>query len=322
MAVYTRINSKDINYIEKNYNIGKIKSFTGIKKGIENTNYLLKTKNKRFILTLFEKRVQKKDLPFFMNLMDKLNKHKINCPKPQKNKKGSFLIKIKNKTASIVSFVEGKDKLKLNPNNCYEIGKNIAKLHRASKKIKLYRKNSLSLKDWPKLLNQIGNKSKIISPNLNNLMKNSFLQIKNKWPKNLPYGIIHADLFIDNIFFKKNMFHGYIDFYFACNDFLMYEIAICINALCFNKKKNKFVFNKKKSTNLIKGYSKVRRFSDNEKKSLNVLCRGAALRYLLTRTYDYLNTPKSAVIKIKNPREYIQKLKVHNQFNNFKNYYN
>ena len=102
----------------------------------------------------------------------------------------------------------------------------------------------------------------------------------------------------------------------------MYEIAICINALCFDKKNNKFIFNKKKSTNLIRGYSKIRKFSDKEKKYLNVLCRGAALRYLLTRTYDYLNTPKNAVIKIKNPREYIQKLKVHNQFSNFRNYYN
>ena len=322
MAVFTKINTKDISYIENQFNLGKIKAFKGIKKGIENTNYLIRAKNKKFILTIFEKRVQKKDLPFFMNLMDKLSKYKINCPKPQRNKKGSFLIKIKNKTGSIVSFVEGKDKLKLNPKNCYEIGKNIAKLHRASKKIKLYRKNSLSLKEWPKLLNKIRNKSKIISPNLNSLMKNSFLQIKNKWPKNLPYGIIHADLFIDNIFFKKNKFHGYIDFYFACNDFLMYEIAICINALCFDKKNNKFTFNKKKSTNLIRGYSKIRRLSDKEKKSLNTLCKGAALRYLLTRTYDYLNTPKSAIIKIKNPREYIQKLKVHNKFNNFKNYYN
>ena len=322
MAIYTKISTKDIKLIEKKYNFGKIIYFKGIKKGIENTNYLLKTKNKKFILTIFEKRVQVKDLPFFMNLMDQLNNYKINCPKPQINKKVNFLVKIKNKTASIVSFVEGKDKLKLNPKDCHEIGKNIAKFHRASKKIKLFRKNSLSLKDWPKLLNKIGNKSKIISPNLSSLMKNSFLQIKNKWPKNLPFGIIHADLFIDNIFFKKNKFHGYIDFYFACNDFLIYEIAICINALCFDKKNNNFIFNKKKSTNLIKGYSKIRKFSNKEKKSLNVLCRGAALRYLLTRTYDYLNTPKSAVIKIKNPREYIQKLKVHNQFNNFKNYYN
>ena len=137
MAVYTKINHNDLSLIEKTFNIGKILSFSGIKKGIENTNYLLKTKNKKFILTLFEKRVQKKDLPFFMNLMDKLSKYKINCPKPQKNKNGSFLIKVKNKTASIVSFVEGKDKLKLNTKNCYEIGTNIAKFNKASKKMKL-----------------------------------------------------------------------------------------------------------------------------------------------------------------------------------------
>ena len=140
MAIYTKISSKDIQSIEKNYNLGKIIHFKGIKKGIENTNYLLKTKNKKFILTLFERRVHKKDLPFFMNLMDKLSKYKINCPKPQKNKRGSFLIKIKNKTASIVSFVEGKDKLKLNSKDCYEIGKNIAKLHIASKKLNFIEK--------------------------------------------------------------------------------------------------------------------------------------------------------------------------------------
>ena len=322
MAIYTKISTKDIQSIEKKYNLGKIISFKGIKKGIENTNYLIKTKNKKFILTIFEKRVQLKDLPFFMDLMNKLNNYNISCPKPQRNKKGNFLFKIKNNTGSIVSVVKGKDKYRLKPKDCYEIGKNIAKFHKASKKIKLYRKNSMSLKEWAKLLNKIGNKCKIINGNLNTLMKNSFLEVKTKWPKNLPRGIIHGDLFIDNIFFKKNKFHGYIDFYFACNDFLMYEIAICINALCFDKKNRKFVFNKKKSMNLIKGYSKIRMLSNSEKKSLNVLCKGAALRYLLTRVYDYLNTPKNAVIKIKDPKEYIQKIKIHNKFESFKNYYN
>ena len=243
-------------------------------------------------------------------------------PQAPKNQKRKFFDKNKNKAGSIVSFVDGKDKIKLKYKDCYEIGKNIAKFHKASKKIKLYRKNSMSVKEWPKILNKIGNKCKVINPNLHLLMKNSFLELKAKWPRNLPNGIIHGDLFIDNIFFKNKKFHGYIDFYFACNDFLMYEIAICINALCFDKKNNKFVFNKKKSTNVIKGYSKIRKFSVSEKKSLNILCKGAALRYLLTRTYDYLNTPKNAIIKIKNPREYIQKLKVHNKFSNFKNYYN
>ena len=153
-------------------------------------------------------------------------------------------------------------------------------------------------------------------------MKKTLTKIKKKWPRNLPAGIIHCDLFIDNIFFKNNKFYGYIDFYFACTDLFIYEIAICINALCFDKKKGKFKFNKKKSTNLIKGYSKIKSLSINEKKSLNVLCKGAALRYLLTRTYDYLYTPKSAIIKIKDPREYVQKLKVLNKFESFKNYLN
>ena len=322
MAVYTKISRNDIISIDQKFNLGKIISFRGIKKGIENTNYLIRTKNNKYILTIFEKRVQKKDLPFFMSLMDKLNNHKINCPKPQKSKKGNYLVNIKNKPASIVSFVEGKEKNKLKIQDCYEIGKNIAKLHMASKKIKLYRKNSMSLSSWSKLLNKIGNKSNKIDINLNDLMRNSLRYIKKRWPRKLSSGIIHGDLFIDNIFFKNNKFYGYIDFYFSSNDFLIYEIAICINALCFDKKNKKFIFNKKKSKNLLKGYSSVRKLSKDEKNSLNVLCRGAALRYLLTRTYDYLNTPKSAVIKIKNPREYIQKLKIHNKFNNFKNYYN
>ena len=322
MAIYTKISRNDIISIEQKFNLGKIISFKGIKKGIENTNYLIRTKNNKYILTIFEKRVQKKDLPFFMSLMDKLNNHKINCPKPQKSKKGNYLVNIKNKPSSIVSFVEGKEKNKLKIKDCYEIGKNIAKLHMASKKIKLYRKNSMSLSSWPKLLNKIGNKSNKIDVNLNDLMKTSLRDIKKRWPRKLSSGIIHGDLFIDNIFFKNNKFYGYIDFYFSSNDFLIYEIAICINALCFDKKNKKFIFNNKKSKNLLKGYSSVRKLSKDEKNSLNVLCRGAALRYLLTRTYDYLNTPKSAVTKIKNPREYIQKLKIHNKFNNFKNYYN
>jgi homoserine kinase type II len=322
MAIYTKISSSDIISIEKKFNLGKIISFKGIKKGIENTNYLIRSKNKKYILTIFEKRVRRIDLPFFMSLMDKLNHYNINCPKPQKNKAGNYVVNIKNKPASIVSFVEGKDKNKLKVNDCYEIGKNIAKLHIATKKIKLYRKNSMSLNSWPKLLNKIRDKCKKIDPNLNNLMKTSLEKIKKGWPRKLTSGIIHGDLFIDNIFFKNKKFYGYIDFYFSSNDFLIYEIAICINALCFDKKNRKFIFNKKKSKNLIKGYSSLRKLSKEEKNSLNILCRGAALRYLLTRSYDYLNTPKNAIIKVKNPHEYIQKLKFHNKFINFKNYYN
>ena len=319
MAVYTKINKKDIFYINKKFNIEKIISFKGIKQGIENTNYLLISKNKKFILTIFEKRVLKNEIPFFMKLMDKLNYSKINCPKPLRTINGNYLIKLKNKTACIVSFLEGKDKEKLNPKNCFEIGKIIARMHLVTKKMKIYRKNSMGIKNLDPLLKSIKFKSNK-SNNLKKFLVKNLKNIKKNWPKKLPNGIIHGDLFIDNIFFKKNKLSGVIDFYFAGNDFFMYEIAICINALCFDKKKSKFKINKQKIKNLIKGYESIKKISLKEKKSLNILCKGAAIRYLLTRLYDYSNTPKTALIKIKNPNEYYQKLTIHNKLLNYKDY--
>ncbi len=321
MAVYTKINKKDISSINKKFEIDKIINFKGIKQGIENTNYLLRSKNKKFILTIFEKRVSQKEIPFFMKLMDQLNNSKINCPKPQKNKNGNYLIRIKNKKACIVSFLKGKDKKLLNLRNCYDIGKMIAEMHLSTKKIKLFRKNSMSIKYLNPLLNSIKFKSKKFT-NIEKFLKLNFRDIRKKWPKKLPSGIIHGDLFIDNIFFKKNKLSGMIDFYFAANDYFMYEIAICINALCFDKKNLQFKLNKKKVKNLIRGYEGIKKISGIEKKSLNILCRAAAMRYFLTRLYDYTNTPKTALIKIKDPREYYQKLVIHNNLKTYKDYLN
>ena len=318
MAVYTKINKKEISYINNKFEIGII-NFKGIKQGIENTNYLLKSKNNKFILTIFEKRVSQKEIPFFMKLMDQLNNVKINCPKPQINKNGSYLIKIKNKTACIVSFLKGRDKKSLNSKNCYDIGKVIAEMHLSSKKINLFRKNSMGIKYLKPLLQSIKFKSKKFS-NIEKFLKINLKNISMKWPKKLPSGIIHGDLFIDNIFFQNNKLSGIIDFYFAANDYFMYEIAICVNALCFDKKKSKFLINKKKVKNLVKGYESIKKISIKEKKSLNILCRGAAMRYFLTRLYDYSNTPKTALIKIKDPREYYQKLVTHNNLNTYKDY--
>ena len=320
MAVYTKINKKDISYINKKFEIEKIISFKGIKQGIENTNYLLRSKNKKFILTIFEKRVSQKEIPFFMKLMDRLNNSKINCPKPQKNKSGSYLIRIKNKTACIVSFLKGKDKKSLNLKNCHEVGKMIAEMHLSTKKMNLARKNSLGIKFLNPLLKSINFKSSKFA-NVENFLKINFKDITMKWPKKLPNGIIHGDLFIDNIFFKNNKLSGVIDFYFAANDYFMYEIAICVNALCFDKRKSKFLINKDKVKNLIKGYESIRKISIKEKKSLNILCRGAAMRYFLTRLYDYSNTPKTAIIKIKDPREYYQKLLIHNNLKSYSDYF-
>jgi homoserine kinase type II len=321
MAVYTKINKKDLLYINKKFNDERFLSFKGIKQGIENTNYLLKSKNKKYILTIFEKRVSKKEIPFFMELMDKLYTSKLNCPKPLKNKNGKYLINLKNKTACIVSFLQGKDKKNLNTKNCYDVGRVIAQMHLHTQKIKLFRKNSMGVKNLNPLLKSIKFKSKKFT-NIDKFLKINFDNIKKKWPKKLPGGIIHGDLFIDNIFFKNNKLSGIIDFYFAANDYFMYEIAICINALCFDKINSKFKINKNKIKNLIKGYESVRNISLKEKKSLNILCRGAAMRYFLTRLYDYANTPKTAIIKIKDPREYYQKIIIHNNLKTYKDYLN
>ena len=319
MAVYTKIDKDDIRLINNKFDIEKIINFHGIKQGIENTNYLLKSKKKKFILTIFEKRVSKKEVPFFMKLMDNLNSSKINCPKPLRTKKNGYLIKLKKKTACIVSFLEGKDKKKLNIKDCYSVGKITAQMHLVTKKLKLYRKNSMGIKNLNPLLKSIKFKGNKFS-RIDLFLKNNLKDINKYWPKKLPNGIIHGDLFIDNIFFKKNKLSGIIDFYFAGNDYFMYEIAICINALCFDLKGKKFSMNKQKIKSLIKGYESIKKISSREKNAINVLCRGAALRYLLTRLYDYSNTPKTALIKIKNPNEYYQKLLTHNSLNSYKDY--
>ena len=319
MAVYTKISKRDIFFINKKFDIENLINFKGIKKGIENTNYLLKSKNNKFILTIFEKRVLKKDVPFFMELMDQLSDLKINCPKPFKNKDGKFLIKLKNKTACIVSFIKGKDKKNLNYKNCYDVGRAVALMHSSSKKINLYRNNSMGIKKLTPLINKINFKTGKYK-NLEKFFKINYQDIKKNWPKKLPNGIIHGDLFIDNIFFRNDKLSGIIDFYFAANDYFMYEIAICINALCFDKVKGKFKINKRKVKNFIKGYEHIKKITKIEKNALNILCRGAAMRYFLTRLYDYTNTPKTALIKIKDPREYYQKLIIHNNLKTFKDY--
>ena len=250
MAVYTKINKKDIDSINNQFEMEKIIHFKGIKKGIENTNYLLKTKKNKFILTIFEKRVSNKEIPFFMKLMEILNNSNINCPKPLKSKNGSHLIKLKNKKACIVSFIKGKDKIKLNLKNCFEVGKIIAQMHLVTKKINLSRKNSMGIKNLDPLLKSIKFRSNKFS-NLEKFLANNLNEIKKNWPKKLPKGIIHGDLFIDNIFFNKNKLSGIIDFYFAANDYFMYEIAICINALCFDNKQSKFKINKQKIDEII-----------------------------------------------------------------------
>ena len=314
MAIYTEISFSQVQLILKDYNIGHLKKLIGIKKGIENTNYLLITNKNKFILTIYEKRVNSKELPFFMHLMKKLNAKQINCPKPILNKKRKFLFTVEKKLASITSFVHGKEKKNHSLNESKIIGNNIAKLHLATKNIKLYRKNNLSLQSWFALNNLI-KKSK--SKKINRLCKwiDTILQdLKKKWPNNLPSGIIHADLFHDNIFFLKKKFSGFIDLYFSCNDAYVYDLAICINAICFD---SKFKFKVNKAKALLKGYQQIRKLTKKEILALPYLLRGAAIRFYLTRLYDQLNQQKGAIVKVKNPNEFLQKIKFHLQFKQY-----
>ena len=314
MAIYTEISFSQVQLILKDYNIGHLKKLIGIKKGIENTNYLLITSKNKFILTIYEKRVNSKELPFFMHLMKKLNAKQINCPKPILNKKRKFLFTVEKKLASITSFVHGKEKKNHSLNESKIIGNNIAKLHLATKNIKLYRKNNLSLQSWF-VLNNLIKKSK--SKKINRLCKwiDTILQdLKKQWPSNLPSGIIHADLFHDNIFFLKKKFSGFIDLYFSCNDAYVYDLAICINAICFD---SKFKFKVNKAKALLKGYQQIRKLTQKEILALPYLLRGAAIRFYLTRLYDQLNQQKGAIVKVKNPNEFLQKIKFHLQFKQY-----
>ena len=321
MAIYTKLEEKDINNILSNYSIGKLKSFKGIQEGIENTNYYLLVEEKKYILTIYEKRVNPEDLPFFSKLMTGLNNKNYKCPVPIINNKNVTISDYNGKKLMIVSFLEGKAKQILTPNDCKQVGVEVARMHEITKDFKIKRKNNLSVKSWRSLFNSIKNECTKINKDLPKLIDTNLIDVENNWPKNLPSGIIHADLFNDNIFFQGEKFSGIIDFYFSCNDFYSFEIAICFNALCFDGQKNNLSFNVTKAKNFIDGYSSIRKLSNEEKESIKVLSQGAALRFLLTRVFDALNTVKGAIVKVKDPLEYLKRLEFHKNSKKYEDYF-
>ena len=320
MAIYTRLDQEKINNILLNYKLGNLKKFEGIKEGIENTNYLIETEKGKYILTIYEKRVNKDDLPFFSKLMLELSKNNFICPKPISNKNNEYISNLDNKKFMIVSYLEGKSKNNLSPPECKIVGREIAKLHQITKDFNFKRENDLSVKSWRRIFTQVKDKCSKIHPELPKLIEANLINIEKEWPSNLPRGIIHADLFNDNIFFKNNKFSGFIDFYFSCNDFYAFEIAICFNALCFDGFKQNLSFNVTKAKKLMEGYNEIRRISKEEKISIKVLSQGAALRFLLTRVFDYINIVDDAVVKIKDPIEYLKRLEFHKNAKGFEDY--
>ena len=321
MAVYTKLTKENIKSILSKYSIGNLDNFEGIQEGIENTNYFLLVDDKKYILTVYEKRVKEVDLPFFSKLMIELNKSGFKCPVPILNKKNNPITELENKKLMIVSFIEGKAKKILNPENCKSVGIEAAKMHEITKHFKIKRNNDLSIKSWRKLFDSVKDKCVKINKDLPKLIETNLLDVEKNWPVDLPRGIIHADLFNDNIFFKENRFSGIIDFYFSCNDFYAFEIAICLNALCFDDGQNNLSFNVTKAKNFIDGYNEIRKLSDKEKKSIKILSQGSALRFLLTRVFDTLNTVEGAIVKVKDPEEYLKRLKFHKDSKNFEDYF-
>jgi len=298
-----------------------LKEFKGIEEGIENTNYFLLVDNKKYILTIYEKRVKEKDLPFFSTLMTSLNKAGFKCPIPIESNNKKTIIKYKNKNLMIVSFLEGKAKNILSPEDCKSVGQEVAKMHEITKNFKIQRDNNLSINSWRKIFDQVKDKCVQIHKDLPLLIESNLKDVEKNWPKDLPKGIIHADLFSDNIFFKDNNFSGIIDFYFSCNDFYALEIAICFNALCFDGPKNNLSFNVTKAINFMNGYNQFRKINDDEKKYIKVLSQGSALRFLLTRVFDSLNTVEGAIVKVKDPMEYLVRLEFHKNSKNFEDYF-
>ena len=308
MAVYSPINKKELLSFMENYEIGILKKYEGILEGIENTNYKLETSKNKYILTIFEKRVDEKDLPFFINLKNHLFKKKFNCPQPIKNKSGNYINSINNKPCVLISYLNGKKITKVKNNHCTQVGGVLALLHQDTLIFKEKRENSMAYNQWYDLFI----KCKKLS---NNKFKNIIISIekelsfiKNNWPKKLPRGIIHADVFQDNVFFDNHKFSGLIDFYFACNDFYAYDLALTINAWCFDEN---FNFQIKRFTHLIKGYENLRKLKNIEKNNLSILLRGAALRILITRFHDQLFHHENAFVQPKNPQEYFSILNFH-----------
>ena len=312
MAVFTKLLKEDIESFLKNYSIGSLLSYEGIVEGIENTNYKITTSNNHYILTIFEKRVNPSELPFFMSLQKELVTNGFDCPLPIENINGSIINPIKNKSAVIISFLDGKKLQSILPIHCKEVGSMIARFTNITKTSKFKRENGLTIETWEAIFNKCKETKNKSYDHYFNKLEHELSFLKNNWPTNLPKAIIHADLFQDNIFFKEDKISGVIDFYFSCEDFIAYELALTINAWCFHLTEG---FQLKNYQSLIAGFNKHSSLNNDEIKALNILLRGAAVRILVTRLHDKIYHPDDALVIPKDPNDYYKILEWHQKNN-------
>lgn len=308
MAVYTEVSDTELETFVAQYDIGEIVSCKGIAEGVENSNYLLQTERDNYILTLYEKRVARDDLPFFLGLMEHLASRNFPCPTPVHGRDGKALRDLCGRPAALTSFLQGMWPRRVTPAHCHALGNAAARFHVAAEGFELSRANSLGRKEWRHLVEDTRGKAGEIHAGLSTILEREFDYLDTAWPTGLPSGIIHADLFPDNVFFRHDKLSGIIDFYFACAGSFAYELAICLNAWCFEPDNS---FNITKAHNLIRGYETVRSLQPAEIAALPTLARGSAMRFLLTRLYDLLNHPEGALVRPKDPLEYLARLRFH-----------
>lgn len=310
MAVYTEVSDEDLRTFLADYGLGEVHAFKGIAEGVENSNFLLQTDGGNYILTLYEKRVARDDLPYFLQLMEHLSARGIACPLPVKAKDGETLHELCGRPAAVITFLKGLWPRRIQPFHCQEVGRHLARMHVAGSDFPMQRRNGLSVTDWRPLFEACGQRADEVLPGLYDALGRELDVLEADWPTALPHGVIHADLFQDNVFFEKEELSGIIDFYFACNDFFAYDLAICLNAWCFEADG---AFNVTKARLMLNAYRKERPFSQAELAALPLLARGSAMRFLLTRLYDWLNHPPGAFVKPKDPLEYWKKLRFHRE---------
>ena len=317
MAVYTEVTDEELSAFLETYDIGTVLSYKGIAEGVENSNYFLHTTKGSYILTLYEKRVREADLPFFLGLMQHLAKKGLNCPLPVSNRRGEPLGRLSGRPAAIITFLDGIAVRRPTAQHCSALGGALARLHLAGRDFPMSRPNNLSLDGWAPLFAQAGAQADTVSLGLSSRTRDELAFLKEAWPSGLPSGIIHADLFTDNVFFIGSEVSGLIDFYFACTDAFAYDVAICLNAWCFEADAS---FNLTKGQAMLAGYQAVRPLEHMEIEALPILCRGSAMRFMLTRLVDWLNVPPGALVKPKDPLEYDRKLHFHRHVKHAREY--
>jgi len=308
MAVYTEVTDEALSAFLALYDIGDVVSFKGIAEGVENSNFLLRTEKSQFILTLYEKRVKASDLPFFVGLMEHLARRGVTCPQPVRNRAGAALGQLAGRPAAIVTFLDGIWVRRPHVWHCGAVGAALAQMHLAGADFSLTRENALSLDAWLALFHIAEARADEVAPGLAKETKKELAFLESNWPRGLPGGVIHADLFNDNVFFLGEKLSGLIDFYFACDDAFAYDLAICLSAWCFEPDSD---FNVSKGRAMIENYARVRPLGAAEVEALPTLARGAAMRFMLTRLVDWFSVPAGAKVAPKNPLEYRDKLRFH-----------